>query len=291
MDLLETVKNAERNKKAVAHFNVANLEMLKAISHVAEKFGVPIIVGVSEGERAYMGVHHIADLIRSYNEEHHTKQGYHLFLNADHTHSLENVEKAVRAGFDALVFDAADKSFEENIERTAEAVQRAHSIRQNIIVEGELGYLGQSSRLLATLPEGSTVMLEDLPTVEQIREFVERTGVNMVAPAVGNVHGMFRSTQNPEIQIERIQEIKSVVEAPLILHGGSGITDEAFILAIDAGMSVVHISTELRRAWRTAWEQAMQDNPDEIASYKMIPSVLSAMEEVIERRVKLFWKI
>lgn len=308
VNLKEVIKEAERNKVAIGHFNIANLEMLKAISHVAEKLQLPVIIGTSEGERRFLGIHHSVDLIESYNREHAPPvggEGYTLFLNADHTYSLDKVREAAEVGYDSIVFDGGKLPFEENIKQTKEAVRIAKKASvgrpAEIIVEGELGYIGQSSKILKELPEGAAIRLEDLPTPEQAEQFVKETGVDMLAPAVGNVHGMFTrqspgdgglsGAANPNLQISRIKEIRKAAGVPLVLHGGSGISDEDFIAAIDAGISVIHISTELRVAWRKSFEEALKNNPEEIAPYKLMPEVLKKMEEVIENRLRLFFKL
>ena len=300
-NLLQTVKEAEKKRVAVGHFNIANLEALKAISHVAEKLQLPVIVGTSEGERGYIGIHHSVDLVESYNKEHGMRKahanlgGYHLFLNADHTYSLDKVRDAAEVGYDSIVFDGGKLPFEENIKQTKEAVRIAKKASAHrpveIIVEGELGYIGQSSKVLKELPEGAAIRLEDLPTPEQAEQFVKETGVDMLAPAVGNVHGMLSGAANPNLQINRIKEIRQAAGVPLVLHGGSGVSDEDFIAAIDAGISVIHISTELRVAWRKSFEEALKNNPEEIAPYKLMPEVLKKMEEVIENRLRLFSKL
>ena len=273
----------------MGHFNISNLEMLKAISHVAERMNLPVIIGTSEGEREYIGIHHSVDLIASYNKEHSLDdKGYHLFLNADHTYDLEKVKRAAEVGYDLIVFDAANLSFEENIAKTKEAVEVAKGIKPDILVEAELGFIGKSSKVLEKLPEGAGINLEDLPTASEAKEFVEKTGVDMLAPAVGNIHGMFRGAANPNLQIDRIREIKKAAGVPLVLHGGSGIGDEDFLRAIKAGISLIHISTELRVAWRNSLDKALKENPDEIAPYKIMPEVVRAVEEVVEKRLRLF---
>lgn len=282
MTLLEIIKNAEKQGIALGHFNISNLEMLKAISHVAERMDLPVIIGTSEGEREYIGIHHSVDLIASYNKEHsRDDRGYHLFLNADHTYDLEKVKKAAEVGYDAIIFDGAKLPFEENIQKTKEAVEAAKAIKPDIIVEGELGYIGKSSKVLEELPEGAEINLEDLPTASEAKEFVEKTGVDMLAPAVGNLHGMLKGAKNPNLQIERIKEIREVASVPLVLHGGSGISDEDFLSAIKAGISLIHISTEMRVAWRNSLDKALKENPDEIAPYKVTPEVVKAVEEVV----------
>ncbi|MCP6719940.1 MAG: class II fructose-bisphosphate aldolase [Patescibacteria group bacterium] len=289
--LIQIIKEAEKKRVAVGHFNVANLEMLKAVSHVAERLQLPVIIGTSEGERGFLGIHHSVDLIASYNKEHAKGSGYTLFLNADHTYSLDKVKDAAEVGYDSIIFDGGKLPFEENVQQTKKAVQIAKKINPEIVVEGELGYIGQSSKVLKELPEGAAIRLEDLPTPEQAEQFVRETGVDMLAPAVGNVHGMLSGASNPNLQIERIREIKDAAKVPLVLHGGSGVSDEDFVAAINAGISIIHISTELRVAWRKSFEEALKNNPEEIASYKLTPEVIEKMEKVIENRLRLFNKL
>lgn len=288
MSLLEIVKKFEKEGKALPHFNFANLEMLKSLSHAAENLNIPFVLGTSEGERDYIGIHHAVDLIKSYNKEHRRGDGYQLFLNADHTFSLKRVKKTAEAGFDSVVFDGAGLPFGENIEKTREAVKIAKGINKNIIVEGEIGYIGKSSRMLNEIPERVKIEPDDLPTPEQAKEFVEKTGVDMLAPAVGNIHGMFGEAKNPNLQIELIEKIRKNAGVPLVLHGGSGISDSDFKKAIKAGISLIHISTELRVAWRKSLEEALENNRDELAPYKIIPDVVKAVEKKAEEKTKLF---
>ncbi|MFH0712305.1 MAG: class II fructose-bisphosphate aldolase [Candidatus Jorgensenbacteria bacterium] len=287
ISLIKIIREAEKKRVAVGHFNVSNLEMLKAVSHVAEKMKLPVVIGVSEGERGYIGIHHIRDLVLSYNKEH-SGNGYRLFLNADHTYSLEKAKEAAREGFDSIIFDGSKLPFKENIKRTREAVRAVKKINKNAVVEGELGFIGQSSKILKKLPEGAVIKPRDLPTAAEALRFVKETGVDMLAPAVGNIHGMMEDAKNPNLQIERIREIKKAVRIPLVLHGGSGISGRDFRAAIKAGISLIHISTELRVAWRGGLERALKESKDEIAPYKIMPKVLGEMEEVIKGKLRLF---
>ncbi len=288
--LKQLLKEAERKKIAIGHFNISNLEQLKAISHVAAKLDVPVIIGTSEGEREYLGVHHAHDLIASYNKEH-GKGNYWFYLNADHTHSLDKVKEAAEAGYDAILFDGGKLPLEENIEQTKEAVKIVRKINKNILVEGEMGYIGSSSEVRKEMPKGAAINPEDLTRPEEAARFVKETGVDMLAPAVGNIHGMFANAPEPRLDINRIREIKEAVKVPLVLHGGSGNTDEDFTAAIDAGISIIHISTELRVAWRKGLEKALKESPDEVAPYKLMPEDLAKMEAIVEAKLKLFNKL
>lgn len=287
-NLRETIKNAEAKKIAIGHFNIANLEQLKAIAHVGVRLNVPIIIGVSEGEREYLGVHHVRDLVDSYNKEHAKEGGFRLFLNADHTHSVEKAEEAVKVGFDAVLFDGAKLPFGENAELTRTAVKITKSVNSEVVVEGELGYIGSSSKVWKEIPEGAAIKPEDMTKPEDAARFVKETGVDLLAPAVGNLHGMFASAPNPRLDTPRIKAIREAAGVPLVLHGGSGIVDEDFTAAIEAGIAIIHISTELRAAWRKSLEEELAEHPDEVAPYKVMPDVLAAMEKVVERHLRLF---
>ncbi|MFA6365463.1 MAG: class II fructose-bisphosphate aldolase [Candidatus Paceibacterota bacterium] len=291
MNLRDVIKDAERRKIAIGHFNIGNLEQLKAISHVGARLNVPIIIGVSEGEREYLGVHHVVDFIRSYNDEHAKESGFHLFLNADHTHSLDKVREAAEAGFDAILFDGGKLSLEENTQQTKEAVSIIRAIDPSIIIEAELGYIGSASEIRKEIPKGAAINLEDLTKPEEAKRFVKATGIDMLAPAVGNIHGMFAHMPDPALNIERIRAIKEAVSIPLVLHGGSGNSNADFLAAIDAGVSIIHISTELRYIWRKELEEVLKEHPEEIAPYKMMPAVIAEIERVVEEKVRLFSRI
>ena len=132
------------------------------------------------------------------------------------------------------------------------------------------------------------ILENDLTTPGEAERFVKETGVDLLAPAVGNVHGKFENAPEPALNILRIADIRHVVHAPLVLHGASGNTEEEIEHAIRAGISIVHISTELRVAWRKGMEEAFKKNPDEVAPYKLTPLALEDMERVVERWLKLF---
>jgi fructose-bisphosphate aldolase class II len=284
--LLKTIKKAEKAKVTIGHFNVSTLEQVKAIANVSLKLHCPMIIGVSESERDFIGINQIVALVRSYRAD-----GAELFLNADHTRSIEGVALASKTGFDSIIFDGANLSFSENIRMTKEAVRVAKKYApfgKKPILEAELGYIGTSSKMLDKIPEGVAVDESHFTTPEEAREFVKKTGIDMLAPAVGNLHGMLKNSPNPKLDIERISKIRASAGVPLVLHGGSGISDEDFKNAISAGISVIHISTELRVLWRKSVEKSFVDFNDEIAPYKLLSPVVAEMEKFVERRANLF---
>lgn len=278
----EYILKAKDNKVAIGHFNISNIEGLWAIFNSAKELDLPIAIGLSEGERKAVGTKQALVLVRSLQEEF----DYPIFINADHCHSFESFKEAVDAGYDAAIIDKASLSFEENIKETKKAVDYAKEQNPNMLVEAELGYIGTSSAMLEDIPEG--VSLENLTTTEDAKRFVMETGIDLFAPSVGNIHGMLKYAKNPKLNIERIKEIAQAIDVPMVLHGGSGISDEDFKEAIQAGFSMVHINTEIRRAWRKGIEESFKEKPNEVAPYKLSKKAVENMEEVIKRRIRLF---
>lgn len=281
-NLRQVLEEARENKRAVGHFNIANIEVLRGIFNAAKKLNLPVIIGVSEGERDFIGIKQSVALVKSLREEF----DYPIFINADHTYSFDRVKEAVDAGFDSVIFDGAKLQVEDNIKITKECVDYARSVNPSVLIEAELGYIGQSSKLLDEVPEG--VSLEQLTTPEDAKRFVEETGVDLFSPSVGNIHGMLKNASNPNLNIDRIKEIREVVGVPLVLHGGSGISDDNFKEAVEAGISLIHISTELRVAYRDALKKSLEENPDEVAPYRIMKPVVLAVEEKVNQRLRLF---
>ena len=282
--LREVIREAESNHVAVGHFNISNIEGLWAIFRAARNLNLPVIIGLSEGERDFVGVKQAVALVKSIREEF----DYPIFINADHTYSFERVKEAVDAGFDAVIFDGAKLPIDENIKITKQCVEYARSKNPEIIVEAELGYIGTSSKILDEIPDGAGVSEETLTSAEDAARFVAETGVDLFSPSVGNIHGMLRNMPNPRLNINRVRAVREAAKVPLVLHGGSGIANQDFIDAINVGISIVHINTEIRVAYRDAVKKFVEENPDEVAPYKIMKGAVEAMEKVVMARLKLF---
>jgi len=282
--LKEALSDAQRRPIAIGHFNVSDLVGLKAVTGAAQVLNVPVLVGTSEGERNFLGVHEIVALVTSLRQQ----LEHPIFLNADHTHSLERAVEAAQAGYDMIGFDASTLPLEKNVGLTKEAVEAAKSINPRIIVEGELGFIGSGSEIHESVPESSRLLTK----TDDARRFVEATKIDVLAPAVGNMHGLLKSMISGEVRkrldIDRIREIATATAVPLTLHGGSGTDDGDFQRAISAGIAIVHISTELRLAWRRGLEAALAENSDEVVPYKIYGKSLSAIAAVADERLRLF---
>lgn len=280
--LKDVVDETKREGRAVGHFNVATLDMLRGVVQAAAGLNLPVIIGVSEGERAALGVKQIAAVVASLREE----TGQAIYLNADHTTSLDSAKAAVDAGFDAVLADGSALAPAENVAYTKEVVAYAKSKNPDILVEGEMGVIGSGSQVLDEIP--AEVSAAELTTPEAAKEFVATTGVDLLAPAVGNLHGVLANRPNPNLDIDRVKAISEAVNLPLVLHGGSGTPEADIIAAIKAGASIVHVSTELRLAWRDAVKISFADNPDEAAPYKLLKPAMQAVEKVAAAKLRLF---
>jgi fructose-bisphosphate aldolase class II len=283
-ELRKVLEEAQSKGVAIGHFNISDWVLLKAVFESAQELEVPVIVGASEGERAFLGVRQIAALVKSLREEH----GFPVFLNADHTHSLDSAIAAAKAGFDSIVFDLSALPFEENITQTKRAVETLKSINPAILVEGEIGDIGTGSEI----HESASVRPRDLSTPEEAKQYVESTGVDILAPAVGNMHGMLQTMLQGDVRkrldVTRILEIKSASKRFLTLHGGSGTDNNDLQKAIAAGINIIHINTELRVAWREGLEHALAQKPHEVVPYKLLPEPEESIKQVVLARLRLF---
>ena len=282
--LRNVLQEAQTKGVAIGHFNISDWVLLKTVFASAQELKVPVIVGASEGERGFLGVGQVAAVVKNLREEH----GFPIFLNADHTHSLDSAIAAAKAGFDSIVYDLSALPFEENIKKTKQAVEVLKSINPMILVEGEIGNIGTGSEIHESMPDSS----KELTTPEQARQFVESTRVDVLAPAVGNVHGMLQTMVEGDVKkrldLTRIREIKGASKSFLTLHGGSGTEDHDLQGAIAAGINIIHINTELRVAWRRGIEEAFAAKPREIVPYKLLPVAEESVKQVVLARLQLF---
>ena len=280
--LREYIADAQLRHVAIGHFNVSTLDGVWAIADAARELNLPVIVGVSEGERDYVGVHEISAVVKSIREH----RGQPIFLNADHTYSFERVKEAVDAGFDAVIFDGAQLSFEENVQITKKCVAYARASGRDVIVEAELGFIGTSSKILDSIPDGAVVGDSNMTKPEVATQFVHETGADMLAPAVGNIHGVVKGG-DPALNIARVKEISLATKIPLVLHGASGNSAEDVRGAVKAGVAIVHVNTELRIAYRSGLLKSLSADGDEVAPYKFLKPAKLAMQKVVEEKLRI----
>ena len=286
MTLKECIAQAREKKIAVGHFNVSTLDGIWAVADAAKELDVPVIIGVSEGERDYTGVRATAAIIKAIREE----RGQAIFLNADHTYSFDRVKEAIDAGYDAVIFDGAALSLEENMSIAKRSVEYAHSNMsmngQPVLLECELGFIGQSSKLLDKIPDGAVVGEAAMTKPEDALAFVRATGIDMLAPAVGNIHGVVKGG-DPALNFKRVKEISEAVGIPLVLHGASGNTADDIRKCVQNGVGIVHVNTELRLAYRAGLMKSLTESPDEVAPYKFLRPAKQAMQKVVMEKLRI----
>ena len=280
------VEEALVKKVAIGHFNISNIEGFWAVVNAAKKLKVPVIIGVSEGEREFMGVAQVRALVDSVKSK-----DFPIFLNADHTYSFEKVKEVVDAGYDSVIYDGTEQSFDDNVAATKKCVAYTKKINPEILVEAEIGFIGKSSKILDAIPEGVKISEEFLTRPDEAKKFRDATGVDMLAPAVGNIHGMLSGGKDPALNIGRIAEISKAVKVPLVLHGGSGNSAEDFVAAIDSGVAIIHVNTEIRVAFRDALVAQVTKDPSQVAPYKIMKPTVESMQKVIEEKLRIFNKM
>ncbi|MDO8518415.1 MAG: class II fructose-bisphosphate aldolase [bacterium] len=284
--LREIIAEFKNSHKALGHFNFSDSNQLKAIASAAKECNLPVVVGLSEGERGYFPLRDARALVDLYRA-----QGIQIYLNADHTYSVEKVEQAIADGVDSVVVDGAKLPFEKNVALLKEC--KALALRslgevgsgRDVLVEGELGYIGTSSSVMDTLPEGVAITEEMMTKPEEAAAFVQQTGIDLFAPAVGNIHGIVKSGQ-PKLSIVRIAQLAGAVSVPLVLHGGSGSSDEEFVQAIKAGIVMIHINTDLRVLYRDSLKATL-DTTQETTPYKFLAPSVAAMQAFVAQKIKL----
>lgn len=278
MTLQAWLAKAQKENWALPHFNFSNLEMLKALVQAAQEARSPIMVGTSEGERNFIGLREAVFMVESFREEF----GVEIFLNADHSKSVEAAKEAVDAGYDSVHIDLSALGLAENIRGTKEVAEYARKTS----VEGELGYLPGESKIQKKKFE---LKPEDLTNPDEAARFVRETGVDRFAGAFGNIHGI--SLDEPALDIERIKAVRKALseDTAMVLHAGSGIPDEEIKAAIKAGISNIHISTELRAEFREELEKSLHKKGEaEYAPYKIMGPVVQAIKEKAIEKIKLF---
>ncbi|MDD5032983.1 MAG: class II fructose-bisphosphate aldolase [Candidatus Pacebacteria bacterium] len=266
---------------ALGHFNASNLEQFRAIVMASKEFGLPVMIGFSEGERSFFGVKQAVYAAKAFEEEF----GIQVFLNPDHSKSVESAKAAFDAGFNSVHIDLSKLSFEENIKGTREVTDYVKSKNPEISVEAELGYLRGESKVQK---EKIEIKPEDLTKPEEAAEFAEKTGIDRFSGAYGNSHGI--SLDEPALDIERIAAIRKILpeRVSLVLHGGSGIPDEQIRAAIEAGITNIHVNTELRMAYTNALRKILSEEKDEVAPYKILKPALEEVYKVAKEKIVLF---
>ncbi|CAM3409728.1 class II fructose-1,6-bisphosphate aldolase [Hydrogenibacillus schlegelii] len=273
--MTELMRRAKRERFAVGQFNMNNLEFVQAIMEAAELERAPLIFGVSEGALKYMGERYVVALARAAAEG----SDIPVVLHLDHGSSFESVMRAIRAGFTSVMFDGSHLPFEENVRLTREIVRVAHAM--GVSVEGEIGRIGGVEDDLSVEDEEAQITRPE----EAIR-FFEETGVDALAISVGTAHGIYKG--RPKIRFHVIEAVARAIEAPIVLHGGSGVPEEDVRQAIALGVGKINVNTENQVAMTETIKRIFAEKPDVYDPRKYLGPARDAMREVVRAKMRLF---
>jgi len=271
----EILEHANRNGYAVGAFNVNNMEIVQAIVEAAEETNSPVILQASQGGIKYAGIEYIAQLGKVAAEKAKVPVAIHL----DHGTDFQQIMLCIRHGFTSVMIDGSKYQFKENIEITKKVVEVAHAV--GVSVEAELGKIGGTEDDI-TVDEREATFTDP----DEAKIFVEETGVDSLAIAVGTAHGVYKG--EPKIDFERIKIIKELLGIPLVLHGSSGVPADSIKKAVAAGINKINIDTDLRIAFTQAIKDYIKDNPDNIDPRKVLTPAKEAMKKVIKEKMILF---
>lgn len=274
-------QDARQKGYAIGHFNFATADVLRAIVEGAIAGGAPcVMVGTSQGEAEFLGLRSAAALVRAIAEA----SDFPVFLNADHFKTFDACKNAIDAGYDTVLFDGASQPYEVNVIETQRVWQYAQTKRGSYMLEGELGYLKGSSEVQKEV----AISRADYTKPEEAADFVQRTGVERLAVAFGNIHGIV-TKQKEELDIGHLIKIIAASPSPYyVLHGASGLSDAQVKSAIAAGITNVHFNTELRVAYQQGLKKELAEKPLETTPYKLLAPAVAAVRELVEQKVRLF---
>ncbi len=269
------LKKAEAGGYAVGAFNCNNMEIIQAIIAAAEAENAPVIMQASQGAIKYAGLDYITAMVRLSAERTRVPVALHL----DHGTSFEQIVQCIRAGFSSVMIDGSRFPLAENIALTRKVLEVARAV--GVSVEAELGKIGGTEDDIVVSKREAF-----LTDPEEAGVFVRETGVDALAVAIGTAHGQYKGI--PELDFPRLEKIKSIVKIPIVLHGSSGVPDDAVREAISLGVCKVNIDTNIREAFTAAAREVLQANPQEIDPRKVLGPAREAATEVIREKIRVF---
>lgn len=271
----EMLENAKKHKFAVGAFNISDANMFKAVVEKAEELQAPAIIAIHPDELSFI----TGDFIE-YIKKRISNSKVPFVLHLDHGGSLKDVIEAISYGFTSVMIDASHLPFEENIAITKKAVDIAHAV--GVSVEGELGTIGNTGD---SIEGGVTEITYTKP--EEANEFIERTGIDTLAIAIGTAHGIYPKGFVPKLKLDLLEEISRIVDKPLVLHGGSSNSDEEIKKATEIGIQKINISSDIKKAYFDKVDQLLKEKfiyePNTI-----FPPCIEETKKVVEYKMNLF---
>ncbi|MEI6627084.1 MAG: class II fructose-bisphosphate aldolase, partial [bacterium] len=275
----EVVKYANKHKCAIGAFNTSNLETTLGIVRAAVKMKMPVIVQISEATIKYAGLKTIANIVEVIAKD--EANNVPIALHLDHGRSFQSIVACIHAGFTSVHMDASNLPFDENIALTAQAAKYAH--KHGVWAQGELGaMIGKEGMTVLDVPKDPE---EYMTNPRQVRQFVEKTGIDTLAVSVGTMHGLFKGLE--KIDFKRLTEISKKVKTPLVLHGASGIGDTPIRRSIKLGVRIINIDTELRQAFTETLRQTIKatEGSTTFDPRKILAPSIDAVQKVVEHKI------
>lgn len=275
----ELLEEAQKGGYAVPQFNIGCFEIFRAVVETAGRLRSPVILGTSEKEMKFL--HPL--MVKKWADWAVKEFDIPIALHLDHGQSLKICLEALAAGYTSVHIDGSFLPYEENVALTISVARAAHGVGASC--EGEIGGIKGASEFHQKKYEEIEKEIE-FTDPETAYKFVEETGVDSLAVAIGNVHGIFKTP--PKINFTLLSRIKEKVGIPLVLHGGSGILDKDIKKAILLGICKINVNTELRLAYRNNLEKVLQNNPGQVKPYNFLPEVIKGIQIIVEEKIKLF---
>ncbi len=270
------MKRAEKENYAIPAFNIDNLESAMAVSEIMHEMRTPVIVQMIPRTLNYGGIAIYPAMMRELMADCPVDYALHL----DHGSSLSLAKKCVAGGFSSVMFDGSLMPFEDNVKFTKEVTDFA--LPMDVSVEGELGTIGGKE-------EGDTDLEASYTKVSEAEEFVRRTNVSTLAIGVGTAHGVYKGT--PHINVQRIKEIHSAIDTPLVLHGASGLSDEVLRDCIAAGITKINFATELRQAYTNGIKAEFAKDPEVFDPKIYMRGAIDNIKEVLRHKINICYNI
>jgi fructose-bisphosphate aldolase, class II len=278
------MRRSRQEHFAVGAFNVDNQETLLAIARAARAKNAPVLVEVSHGEVGIIGLANMRSLVDNYRAEF----GIEMYINLDHSPSVQAAKAGIDAGFEFVHIDYSqakhDATDDEIVAATREVVEYAAQ-STGALIESEPHYFGGSSNVHTEGIDYDKIR-ETFSTPDGAQAFVQQTGIDTFAAAIGNLHGRYPVPK--QLDLELLQRLRDALAINISLHGGSGTPGHYFQSAARIGVSKININSDLRYAYRTTLEAQLAAHPDEYAIVKLIEPVIAAVQDVVEQRIDLF---
>lgn len=278
MNTHEILTKARSEGYAIGAFNAGDLELVKGVIQAGVELQSPLIIETSPGETKFFGPRNFDCVIKNYKKE----TGLPILANLDHALGLEEAQEGIEAGYELVHFDGSELLYEENVKICRVLVEQAHA--KEILVEGEIDKILGESRFNDELAE-SVQASGNYTDPGRAADFVNQTGVDILAVFIGNLHGTYRTP--PKLDLERLKMIRDQVDCFFSLHGGSGLLEKDIREAIKLGVVKINVNTELRLAYRETLENVLKGS-EEVAIYKIMPPVIAAVQKVVAEKIRLF---